>query len=399
MSASEKSLALVERAVAALKIKASEKDLIEMAASSRAITTITNTDGYAQCHAARMTLKNQRIEIEKTSKEVREDAVAFNKAVIALEKRFIGLIEPEESRLGKLEKEWDDAREAERQAKVEAELKRVADLQERIAELRGNQNLTASSGSKLIAEHLADLQAIPVDESFEEMQQQAADAKGAGLKRLADLHIAALAHEAEQARIQAEREELARLRAEEQKRQAEERTRIADEERAAKAARAEEERKAREAREAEEARLRKEREEENRWLAEERRRQETELAARRAEQDRIEREQRAVREAEEARIAAERAELARQQRELKEAAERRETEAAAQREREAAAAREQAAKEARRREMTERDQPSALALCEAVSDWFEVDIDIAAQWLAETPHEDWMALATSTEAA
>ena len=39
-------------------------------------------------------------------------------------------------------------------------------------------------------------------------------AKAAGLARLQELHAAAVAHEAEQARLAAEREELARLRAE-----------------------------------------------------------------------------------------------------------------------------------------------------------------------------------------
>lgn len=331
-------LTVVQRAVVALGLKDGEKELIELAGSFKSITAITNPDGYTQCHAARMTLKNRRVEIENAGKEARADATAFNKAVIAEERRLVGLIEPEESRLGKLEKGWDDAREAERQAKIEAELKRVADLQERVAELRGNQNLTASSGSKLIAEHLADLEAIPVDESFEEMQQQAADAKGAGLKRLADLHSAALAHEAEQERLKAEREELARLRAEEQKRQAAERARIAEEERQAKAARDAEaaqqaeilrreraenearEAEARKVREAEEARLRQKREEFERTQREAREAEERRLAAERAEREREDRERRQRQEAEEARLAAERAEFERQQEEARKAA-------------------------------------------------------------------------------
>jgi len=43
-------------------------------------------------------------------------------------------------------------------------------------------------------------------------------AKAAGLARLQELHAAAVAHEAEQARLAAEREELARLRAEQAER-------------------------------------------------------------------------------------------------------------------------------------------------------------------------------------
>src|ERR1700722_6232281 len=220
-----KALTVVQRATLALGKVDYEPKLIEMAGASKSITVITNADGYSQCHAARMVLKNERIQIEKDGKKARDDANAFNKAVIALETKFIGIISPEEKRLEKLQKDWDDAREAEKQARIAAELERVADLQDRVAELRGNQMLSPTSGSKLIAEHIADLEAIPIDSGFQEFEQQAADAKGAGLKRLNDLHAAALAHEAEQDRLTAEREELIRLRAEQSRREAEDRAR------------------------------------------------------------------------------------------------------------------------------------------------------------------------------
>jgi hypothetical protein len=233
-----------------------------MAEGSKSITAITNADGYQQCHAARMALKNKRIEIEKLGKKAREDATAFGKAVIVEEKRLIALISPEEERLETLQKAWDDARERERQEKIEQEILRVQTLQERVAKLRGCQTLTASSGSSLIAEHIEDLEKIPVDDSFQEFRQQAEDAKAAGLSRLRDLHAAAVAHEAEQARIQAEREELARLRARQEEWEAAERFRLAEEARRAAEERERLEAEARARREAEEAELRRQREEE-----------------------------------------------------------------------------------------------------------------------------------------
>lgn len=227
-------LTVIERARVAIGVFKREAELIALAASTTDITTITNVDGYKQVHAARMVLKNERLGISKLADEARKDAKAFNTACIAEERRIIGLIQPEEERLEKIQKDWDDAREAEKQAKIAAEMARAKELQERVAELRGCPTLSPTSGSSLIAAHIADLEGIAVDESFQELHQQATEAKAAGLDRLRALHSAAVAHEAEQARIQTEREELARLREEAARRDAADRARLAEEERVAR---------------------------------------------------------------------------------------------------------------------------------------------------------------------
>jgi hypothetical protein len=296
----DKALTLPQRAAVVLHSAECEERLKKLAVASVSILAITNSDAYKQCQAARMALLKERTGIEKDGKAAREDATAFNKAVLAEERRLIALIQPEESRLAALQETWDAAREREKQAKVNAELKRVADLQERVAELRGNPNLSASSGSALIAEHLKDLQSIVVDSTFQEYEQQALDAKDAGIKRLQDLHAAAVAFEAEQARVVAEREELARLRAEQAERQAAERVRIAEEERLAKAERdrlaAEQAATAR----AEAELLQAERAELARQAAEQRRIEAQKAAELAAERAAFEREQAAVRAREEA---------------------------------------------------------------------------------------------------
>lgn len=287
-----KELSIPERATLALGLADIEKSLTELSTQSASITEITNPAGYEQCHASRMVLKNQRIEIEKRGKAAREEATAFSKAVIAAEKKLIGIISPEEERLQKIQDAWDTAREAEKQAKIAAELRRVSDINDRIIVLRGNQSITSMSDPKLIADHIADLEKIAVDDSFEEFKQQAADAKAAGIARLTTLHTAAVAHQVEQERIKAERAELERLRAEEAERNRVERERIAAEEAQAKAIRDEEAAKQAEA-----------------------------LAAERAEQNRIAAERQAALDAEAARLAAERAEVERQQEALRKAQE------------------------------------------------------------------------------
>ena len=310
-------LTVIQRAVKALGYDAErENALVELAGKSTDIKTITNKAGYEQVHAARMVLKNTRVEIERLGKGAREDATKFSKAVIAEETRLICLIEPEEARLKGLQDKWDADREAERVAALQAEEQRVEALEERVAELRGNRMLSPTSGSNLIGQHVEDVERIVVDDSFAEYRNQAEAAKAEGLAWLRELHTAALAHEAEQARIKEERAELARLREEEQKRQAAERDRIAEEERQARAARehaaavqAEELRKQREAQEAENARIRAEQEAaaraERERIAEENKR----LAAERAEFQRQQDEARLKREAEE-REKAEQARLA-----------------------------------------------------------------------------------------
>jgi hypothetical protein len=211
-------LTIQQRAVAAFAEHKTEKELVELAAKHVDIKSITNKDGREQVHTARMALKNARIEVQDFGEKIRADAVQFGKGVIAEQKRLIGFIQPEETRLEKLQKEWDDAREAERQEKIAAEQRRIAALQARVNELRGPSMVTASSGADWISGFIRDLEAVAVDESFQEFKERAEQEKAAGLERLRTLHTSAVAYEAEIQRIQLERAELARLRDEQAKR-------------------------------------------------------------------------------------------------------------------------------------------------------------------------------------
>lgn len=251
---------------------------------SGVIYEITTIAGMEKAKLARLAIREPRYEVERIRKAAKAPILALGKKLDAEAARIEAALLQIEEPIDKQIKEEEGRKERERQAKIDEDMRRVTALQERVAELRGNQSLSASSGAQLIAEHIADLERIPVDESFGVFFQQAGYAKAAGLDRLRALHKAALEHEAEQARIKAEREELSRLRAEQLEREAMERKQreaLAAEER-------EKTRREREAQEAETARLRAE-----------------QTAAAKAERDRIS--------AEEARLAAERAEFQRQQ--------------------------------------------------------------------------------------
>lgn len=206
-------LSIPERAVAALGYNAeTRKELTTLAAGSAHITEITNDDGYKQVHAARMVLVNTRLNITRRGKEARDDATKFGKAVISEEQSLIALIEPEEDRLDKLQTDHDAKIEAEKQALVDAEIDRVAGLVARVEAIRRMIDLPANPHPQYVLDTIAEVEAVVVDESFEEYAQQAFDAKIATLSLLHDQQEAAVARIAREEQARKDQEELAELR-------------------------------------------------------------------------------------------------------------------------------------------------------------------------------------------
>ena len=332
MTEQTNALTLPQRAALALNSQEYERKIIELSQASKSITEITNADGYQQCHAARMALKRERVAIEKDRKAACDDAQKFTKAAIAEERRLIALIEPEEERLQAIQDEWDRKKEEERRAKAEAERRRVAALQARIDEIRDQALDLAGLSAADIGERFKALDALVIDDSFQELRQQAEGAKATTLIRIGSAHRQALAAEEESRRLAAEREQLAREKAEqeaaaaaERARLAAERERLAEEQRRQQEEADRQEQTRKEAAVAEQRRLEALRAEQEAAAQAER----DKLAAERAEADRIEAERKAQREAEEARLAAERAEVERQQQQLRQDQERARQEAEA----------------------------------------------------------------------
>lgn len=308
-------LTVVERAAVALTSTEREAALRALVEKSTDMVEIKNAAARDQVHGAAMALRTARTDIQKAGKAARDDANAFSKAVIAEENRLISITEPEEKRLIGLRDEWDEAREAEKRAKLEAEQRRVAAIREHIDDIRSFAQRAVGAPSASIAMWIEELQELGITlDRFAELTGEAEAVRGATLDKLRELHAAARAHEAEQERLAAEREALER-----------ERAALAEQQRQEAEARAEQERVDRERREAEEA-------------------------ARRAQQEREDAERRAAMAAEEARLAEQRAEQERRQAEL----DRAERE---QREREEAALREAAELAAQaERDRVERDR-------------------------------------------
>ena len=220
-----------ERAAVALDFDALKAEVSKQALQYADITAIENKAGRDQVHAAAMTLKGKRVEIQRRAKEVREDAVQFQKAVIAKGEELAAIIEPEEKRLIALRDGWDAEREAEKAAAAEAEAKRKAGHEAGVAIIRGYVATYAGRSAAEIQAAIDDLTGVTVEaDRFEEYAPVAARAKAETLARLEEMAHTARAAEAEQARIKAaqeaeaarlaaEREELAKLRAEAAERQ------------------------------------------------------------------------------------------------------------------------------------------------------------------------------------
>lgn len=328
---------------------------------------LTTTKGDKEARSARLELVRLRTSLEAKRKELKAPALERSRLIDDEAKRITSAILELETPIDQQIQAAEQKREAERQAKIEAERQRVAAIRARIDSITSVALRAVGKPAAEVEAKIKLLVGITIGPDFAEFKAEAEAAHADTLGKLRDMHAAALAAEAEAARLAAERAELERLRAEQEERERVERERMAAEQaRIAAEQRAEAERLealAREQRErlaAEEAAAKAEREKADRAAA-----------AERAEQDRIAAEARA---AEQRRIDEQAAELRRQQE--AEAAEqrRRDEEAQAERRRQEAMAAElervnrelAAAQEAERIAAQTRLEKAAPAMLEAL---------------------------------
>ena len=282
-------LTVTARAALALSSEKTRADLKELVAKSANIKEVKNVAGRDECHSAAMVLVRARTAITKTGKAAREDAAAFQKAVIAEEKALIAITEAEEARLLGLRDAWDAARAAEKAEAERIERRRVETIHLRIADIREAGNLALQCRTSAMVEALIDKLDGATLDGFDEFAEEAERARETTLARMKEIGETKRAEEQERARIKAEQEaEAARLAAERaenariaaelerQRKEAAEAERIAAQERAAQEA------KAKAAREAAEAAAKAQRDAEAKRLADERAAFEAEQAAARA---------------------------------------------------------------------------------------------------------------------
>lgn len=104
-----------------------EAELVAMADEFKnlAVADVEDRLGLAKVHESRIILKNKRVEIEKMGLQLRSQATAFNKAVIARENHLVAIIAPTEQMLQKEETRIAAEKERLRLAEEQAEAARV----------------------------------------------------------------------------------------------------------------------------------------------------------------------------------------------------------------------------------------------------------------------------------
>src|SRR6185312_6114007 len=178
-------------------------------------------EARAELRTLRTGLEKKRVEIKAPALErcrlIDAEAKRITAELVALEEPIDVQIKAEEARA-----------ESERLAKLEAERLRVEAIQQKIQAIRDVPAGLVGKPSVVIAGQLANLQKTVLDEDeLAEHYVTATDALTAAIARVQELLAAQHEHEDEQKRIAAEREELARIRAENERLQREAKERAA----------------------------------------------------------------------------------------------------------------------------------------------------------------------------
>lgn len=275
---------------------------------------VTTAKGLDAAKKDRAELRTLRTGLEAKRKAIKEPALEHCRLIDAEAKRITGEISALEDPIDAQIKAEEARREAEKQAKVEAERKRVAAIHAKIDGFRRAVSDATGKTSVQIAEIRNTLAATRFDEAwpaqFEEFADEAKAARDSAVIGLADLQDRVARQEAEAAQIEADRRELAELKRREEEQAQREAQARAEREAREKAEREERERAEAAARAAREAEERRQREEADRAAAAARAEEEKRIQAGRdrlaAERAEFERQQRAARDAEEERQRAER---------------------------------------------------------------------------------------------
>lgn len=177
------------------------------------IAGVDDVAGFKRVHSARINVKDKRVSVEKTRKELKADALKFGQTVDAEARRLTSLLEPieahlesEESRIQKEKEAIKNAArlqaEAEAKAKAEAERQAFLDEQRKQAEQRAAldaERAALEAEKKRIADEAAAIQAEKDRAARVERERQ--EAEESEKRRIA---------EAEQAKIRAEKERVER---------------------------------------------------------------------------------------------------------------------------------------------------------------------------------------------
>jgi colicin import membrane protein len=172
------------------------------------ITGLTDKDGYLKVREGRLACKNQRVQIEKAGKALRDNAIKFQKAVIKRENELIAIIESTELSLKQEEETFNELRE---QQRLEEEKKKREFVQGRIDALAKFGHGIDVYTAEIMEEENFQALLGHAEAEWQKEQQRLAELKAEEERKRKE----------EEEFLRAEREELARQKAEQAKRESE----------------------------------------------------------------------------------------------------------------------------------------------------------------------------------
>ena len=205
---------------------------------------IQTTAGLAAAKLARAEVKEPRLAIERLREGLKRPLLELGRRIDKRAKEVTAEILKLEEPIDAQIKTEEARREAEKEAKVQAELARVKGIQDRIQSIRDSVVRAANKSSADTELILFGIRDIVIDDSFAEFRQTADDARVAAMARLVEMLDAAKIREEDARRTAAALAELERLKAEKVQRDREDderRQRERDEERRRAEAQAREE--------------------------------------------------------------------------------------------------------------------------------------------------------------
>jgi len=208
-----------ERAAVALNSSVAEQQLRELVTRSAEIKSVVDANGRKEVHAAAMALKNARVAVANHGKAAREDATAFQRAVVAEVERLAAITAVEEERLFGLRDAYDEKVAAEKAERERLAAIRTAEIAAAMQSIRELPVVLAGADSAQLAAKLGELANKEMTEAEFGDKLEAAkallDETAGALVRLHEAATAREAAEAERLRLAEEqRLEVERLRQE-----------------------------------------------------------------------------------------------------------------------------------------------------------------------------------------
>ena len=193
-----------------------------------AVFDVTTKPGLEQAKQARAELRGYRTNLESVRKSIKAPALEKCRLIDAEAKEITEKLSALEDPIAAQIKVEEERAEAERAAKLKAEISRINGIRGQIAEIASAAEGLPANKSKPIEQAIIRTKAIEITEaSFQEFTEEATRAKESALFRLQNLLVVAMNAEAEADRNRRDREELDKLRAaDEARRRTEEEDRL-----------------------------------------------------------------------------------------------------------------------------------------------------------------------------